>query len=705
MSAILLTTLGQAAGGPLGALTGSLIGSVADRALDAARDGGDIRALHASYGTIIPQLFGRNRTAGTIIWAQPMRRAGGGKGGGQRSYVMSLAVALSARRVIAVGRIWADGREIRGRDGKEEFPFVMRLASADATRVPDPLIAAIEGIDHAPGYRGLSTVVLEDFPLGPFGNRIPALEFEVISDPEDSNVGDWLVETGSARAAMVDEGPVRTLVGWPLVGAVLRNDLVGVARASGLQVGEQEGMLGLQRAGRLFLLDQGDVVMREGAPVMHRKRQGGVRAMSAAVSYADPERDYLEGEQQVFQPGSGEPLRMAVPMAMMADSALGLARAILEEGESAVEGISLRLAGRHLAIAVGDRIGFSGQAERWLVVGRTFENFELLLECTAWVEAEAAAAGDPGRANPQPVGDSTAFQVSALELPADIGPLSSQGIVVAVSARGDWPGADLFVDDGGQIWPAGHQRGPLIAGTLDTPLDAGPTSLWDEINKMEVTLDDGEAWLESRTAMAIFGGANLLYCAGELLQFRDAEPLGPGRFRLSGLLRGRSGSQPAAQGHAAGTAVWLIDPVQMRAHAMNADLVGRSVEVSAIGQNGTLVAGHVFAGLGHAPLSPCHVRAEQQPDGSVRMAWLLRDRSLFNWASDDAGLPPMWVNVEAWRDGTRVFVRRVPDRELVVSVSEQIAESGSPWVGVSVRVVAEGVGPEAFRASGLVPVR
>ncbi|MEO0637005.1 MAG: glycoside hydrolase/phage tail family protein [Pseudomonadota bacterium] len=56
----------------------------------------------------------------------------------------------------------------------------MRVYLGSETQLPDPLIEAKQGFGKAPAYRGMAYVVLEDFPLESFGNRIPQLSFEVI---------------------------------------------------------------------------------------------------------------------------------------------------------------------------------------------------------------------------------------------------------------------------------------------------------------------------------------------------------------------------------------------------------------------------------------------------------------------------------------------------------------------------------------------
>jgi hypothetical protein len=56
----------------------------------------------------------------------------------------------------------------------------MRIYRGSASQLPDPLIEAKQGAGRAPAWRGLAYVVFERLPLDDFGNRIPALQFEVI---------------------------------------------------------------------------------------------------------------------------------------------------------------------------------------------------------------------------------------------------------------------------------------------------------------------------------------------------------------------------------------------------------------------------------------------------------------------------------------------------------------------------------------------
>ncbi|MEL7454513.1 MAG: hypothetical protein AAGJ50_14185, partial [Pseudomonadota bacterium] len=203
MAQIALTTLGQTIGTQLlpqgigalglsisGAALGGAIGGLAGRAIDGAlfgqtREGPrleGIRIMESREGAGIPNVYGRMRVGGQVIWAARLRenrsteRVGGGKGGPRVSnytYTASFAVALCEGVIDRVDRVWSNGEVI----ALSDLPH--RLYVGTETQEPDPLIEAIEGAGCAPAYRGTAYVVFEDLPLERFGNRLPQLSFEV----------------------------------------------------------------------------------------------------------------------------------------------------------------------------------------------------------------------------------------------------------------------------------------------------------------------------------------------------------------------------------------------------------------------------------------------------------------------------------------------------------------------------------------------
>jgi hypothetical protein len=144
----------------------------------------DLNVQASTEGAPIPELAGRVRLAGQIIWATRLKEVAttqrqGGKGiGGPKTttyaYYANLAVGLCDGPIDRIGRIWADGKPLDLKD------VTYRVHRGTSDQMPDPFIEGIEGAGQAPAWRGTACVVFENLALETFGNRIPQLTFEVI---------------------------------------------------------------------------------------------------------------------------------------------------------------------------------------------------------------------------------------------------------------------------------------------------------------------------------------------------------------------------------------------------------------------------------------------------------------------------------------------------------------------------------------------
>ncbi len=190
MAQVVLGAVGGAIGGPIGASLGGMLGGIVDRHLVAGlqpprQRGPRLAGLQlqgTSEGAPLPCVFGRARVAGQVIWAarflESRRTSSGGKGGPRTveyGYSLSFAVALCEGEIDGVGRVWADGQPM------DLSGATMRVHRGGLEQTPDPLIESIES--EAPAYRGTAYAVFEDLPLGPYGNRMPQLAFEVFRRP------------------------------------------------------------------------------------------------------------------------------------------------------------------------------------------------------------------------------------------------------------------------------------------------------------------------------------------------------------------------------------------------------------------------------------------------------------------------------------------------------------------------------------------
>lgn len=203
MATILLSAVGAAAGagfggtvlGLSGAVIGRAVGATLGRVIDQRLLGAGSEAVEtgrierfrltgASEGAAVPQVYGRMRVAGHVIWATQFEEntstsGGSGKGAPKPrvtsySYTVSFAVALCEGEISTVGRIWADGVEV------DPDSVNLRVYRGTEDQMPDPKIEAVEGMGNAPAYRGIAYIVVEDLDISRFGNRIPQMTFEVV---------------------------------------------------------------------------------------------------------------------------------------------------------------------------------------------------------------------------------------------------------------------------------------------------------------------------------------------------------------------------------------------------------------------------------------------------------------------------------------------------------------------------------------------
>ena len=221
MTTLALSSLGgrigeNLLGNKFGQLLGSEIGSYIGGQLDSnifglsqatsIKEHGKIEELTiqtATYGKMIPIIYGTTRIAGNIIWALPIKEEenveklptslledyGPYKEIRNYKYYVTLAIGICEGEIDDVTRIWANNRLL----DKNKITF--RLYKGTETQEPDPLInatlkntvqkfektngATTDDTVYSPAYRGLAYIVIENFPITEYRNRIPNFTFEV----------------------------------------------------------------------------------------------------------------------------------------------------------------------------------------------------------------------------------------------------------------------------------------------------------------------------------------------------------------------------------------------------------------------------------------------------------------------------------------------------------------------------------------------
>jgi hypothetical protein len=702
MATIVLQAVGSAVGGPIGAVIGSTVGQAIDASLfgPKPRQGprlGELAVQTSSYGTAIPKLFGTMRVAGTVIWSTDLKErrstSGGGKGQPKSvdySYSASFAVALSGRPIVAVRRIWADGKLLRGAAGDFKSPTKFRLYRGEEDQPVDPLIAAAEGQGNSPAYRGTGYAMFEDLELADFGNRIPSLTFEVVADAGTVVIGD-LAQELSAGAVAAGETP--SVGGYAASGDSVRaaiEALSDVVPLSLIDDGERLVMTTTEGAG----LELGSAELGAGGKRSEFvRRPAGSIAGEVTIAYYEPARDYQTGLQRASRGGPMQrTYRRALPAAIGSDVAKSFAEHRLATLWAARVGGTIRLHWRRSALRPGALVRIEGEPGLWRIARWTLQHMVVELELARVPGGMPIAASEPGRPVAEPDLRHGPTSVMLLDLPLyrDDAPERPQLFVAAAGAESGWRRADLLVSyDGGASWTAaGSTAAPAVMGTAVDMLAPGGSALFDDRASLEVELLNEAMWLEGRSDDALVGGANLALIGSELVQFGQVEPIGAGRFRLSRLLRGRMGTEHAATMHQAGEPFLLIERDALAVIEPPAGVVGGAVRLLALGREDEdgAAADLILAGEAQRPPAPVHLRAERRASGDLALSWVRRSRRGWSWLSGSD--TPLGEEREAYRleiaGGGFTRTLETGTADYLYSLAEQVADGASGAVEVLV---------------------
>lgn len=670
MATLVLMTVGGLFGGPVGAMLGSLAGQAVDRELlfkPKGREGPRLTELAvqtSSYGTPVPRIFGTLRVAGTVIWATDLvehRQREGGKGRPtvtSYSYTASFAVALSARPILSVGRIWADGKLLRGAAGDWKVRTGFRLHPGSEDQAVDPLIASAEGAGLAPAHRGISYAVFENLELEEFGNRIPSLTFELVADP-------GAVTAGAIVAALsggtVDAGEATLPIqGYSGYGESVRTAIAPLIEASGAwPVMAGDGFILASGGGSAaMIIDPG-----AGGRGIERSIEAPDRVPSrVAISHYDPSRDYQAGMQVATDPqGQDRERRIELPAAISAATAKGIAQAELVRADLVRTRRVVRPGWSAIDLAPGARVAIAGESGLWRVIETRVESGEVALVLTPIAPPVAAALASPGRVSPAPDRIHGATRLHGFEMPhVGEGLLSSPRLSIAACGTSTgWRRAALAVSsDAGARWEAiGGTAVPAVIGTVVTAAPPAGALIEDRRSQLVIDLAHSGMELIDASPKALDAGSNLALVGNELIQFGRAEPLGDARWALSRLWRGRRGTEDAIGTMAPGDQFVLITTdaltVQDGRGAAGAQL---TVMATGVGDAEPVEVIVPVTGRSVTPPAPVALHAVPAPGGR-RLRWTRRSRVGWRW-SDGTDAP---LGESAERYQLRIAVTGQPD--------------------------------------------
>lgn len=432
------------------------------------------------------------------------------------------------------------------------------------------------------------------------------------------------------------------------------------------------------------------------------------------VQYRDPARDYQDGQQ-------ASPTRLTTDA--INDTVVDVAVAI--DGTQALRAAEIlwsdMWAGRwlhSLALDAGHSdleptdvllVPVDGRLERMRIVSS--EDSALILRALQLVRDDDGSYVSEAIAEP-PAVVPPGLQIldgSTLVL-LDLPPLRSEdndaGVYAVVKRRGigtRWSGAVIYRGlPGGALSSLASVTNEAVVGTLTAPLAAGLHTTWDYGNELLVDLPRGQ--FESRPEADLLNdGANAVavgvHGRWELLQFRDAEQVGPTSWVLSRLLRGRRGTEHHIGTGQTGDSVVLVSGLgvvrlPLPVAEVGGDRVYRAVSIGATLATGTDVT---FASTGEAlrTFSPVHVTATDV-DGDTLIEWTRRDRLAVEFTDP----LPLSEAAEAYEvdilaDSSPATVLRTltsSTPSVVYTAAQRLDDFGSPGpTAIAVRIYQMGI--------------
>lgn len=199
-----------------------------------------------------------------------------------------------------------------------------------------------------------------------------------------------------------------------------------------------------------------------------------------------------------------------------------------------------------------------------------------------------------------------------------------------------WYGAQAYKSsDAGATWGSFGQGflNDATIGSATNVLGSFTQNIFDETNSVTVILFNGE--LSSDTEENVLNGANAALLGNEIIQFKTATLIATDTYTLTGLLRGRRGTEWARTTHAAGERFVLLDAAttyllegssseyDLQRHYKGATFGGFLDEAETVAFTNTAVT--------QMPLSPVLLGGGRNAAGDITLNWTRRTRIGGGW--------------------------------------------------------------------------
>jgi hypothetical protein len=323
---------------------------------------------------------------------------------------------------------------------------------------------------------------------------------------------------------------------------------------------------------------------------------------------------------------------------------------------------------------------------------------ELVLDDATVVNSEAATDEDYSSSHLVRILSNTLFVPLDIPLLRDVD--DGPGFYAGVEVGESWGGAEIDVSpDDVTYTKVSDITDRTVLGYASTTLgDFTGGTVFDEVNTVTVDMGDGVLSSASR-ASVLDGVTNALLVGDEIIQFRTATLDSPGVYTLSGLLRGRRGTEWAIPGHGAAERVVLLQTTGLRRIAESSSDIGIEHYWKAVTYGKSKASAPTVeftdTGISLKPFSPVDARASKASTGDVTLTWKRRTRLRTRFVGVAGINAPLGEDTEAYvvevyEDDTYTTLKRTlsaSSESVAYTLAQQVVDFGSMPAEISVRIM------------------
>lgn len=336
--------------------------------------------------------------------------------------------------------------------------------------------------------------------------------------------------------------------------------------------------------------------------------------------------------------------------------------------------------------------------------------WEGLADYQSGYTSDAVGATDMDGQDTIGIGGPTTLQLLDIPLLRDID--DDAGHYAAMRGQfAGWNGSQLFSSPDNSAWEAlGAVATSATMGYATTALgNFYGGNVFDEANSVTVNFQNGTP--ASLAELDVLNGGNVALLNNEIIQFKTATLVSGTTYTLTGLLRGRRGTESAMAEHSVGDRFILLktNTGLMRAHRPSSEIgVSRYYRAPAFGTPLSQAQSTTFTNnaVGLKPLSPVYLNgARNSVGGDLIITWIRRGRIVWGWLN--FADVPLGETTESYEidildsSGTVLRTLTSSTETVTYTTAQQTTDFGSAQASIRVKVyqLSATVG-RGFAASG-----